>query len=156
MALEIESFVDKRVDAALMQQQRHFIDGRCGRHGDDRIPVDIAEEGNFFLDIIWNVVVGAANDDIWLDTCGAELAHALLGWFGLQLAGCAERGQQGDMNEEHVIAADFAPHLANRFEIRLPLDIAHRAADFDDDHIRMVLRGGLPNALLDLVGDMRE
>ena len=47
--------------------------------------------------------------------------------------------------------------MARRFEERQGLDIADRAADFGDDHVRRVfLEGNFQHAALDLVGDVRD
>jgi hypothetical protein len=43
---------------------------------------------------------------------------------------------------EDVRAADLAPHLADRLEEGLPLDVADGPADLDDDDVRVVLAGG--------------
>ena len=60
------------------------------------------------------------------------------------------------MDVERVLAADFAAHLADRLDECLALDVADRAADLDDDDVGVVLPGGEPQALLDLVGDVRD
>ena len=56
----------------------------------------------------------------------------------------------------HVLVADVVAHLTNRFEEGQPLDVADRAADFDDADVGA---GGLRDALdvrFDLVGDVRN
>lgn len=58
-------------------------------------------------------VTGAADDDIGLDTDGAELLDAVLGGFGLQLPGGLYVGDQGDMDIEDIIPADVDLHLAD-------------------------------------------
>ena len=61
------------------------------------------------------------------------------------------------MNIQHVFAADFAFQLARRFKERQGFNVADRAADFGDDHIRRILlEGDLQHAALDLVGDVRD
>ncbi len=82
-----------------------------------------------------NVAVGAADDHIRLNADGAQFAHALLRRFGFEFAGAADCRQQGDVDEEAILAADFTTHLADGFEKGLALDIADGAADFDDDDI---------------------
>ena len=52
---QLQMLVDEPVDAALLQDQRHLIDrGRRG-HGNDGVGIDIAEEGNLFLDLIGDI-----------------------------------------------------------------------------------------------------
>jgi hypothetical protein len=58
------------------------------------------------------------------------------------------------MHVQHVVAADVVGHLADRFEKRQTLDVAHRAADLHDRDVH-ALRDA-HDALLDLVGDVRH
>ena len=60
------------------------------------------------------------------------------------------------MEEHHVLAADLAPHLADRLEVGLPFDVADRAADLDDHDVGIVLARGELDAALDLVGDVGD
>ncbi len=59
------------------------------------------------------------------------------------------------MDKHRVLAAQFLPHLADRLEKRQRLDVAHRAADLDDGHVRAVGRH-LAHGVLDLVGHVRN
>ena len=54
------------------------------------------------------------------------------------------------------LVTDLLAHLADRFEERKALDIANGSADFRDDNIRFLLLRQPNNALLDLVGDVRN
>ncbi len=60
------------------------------------------------------------------------------------------------MDVEHVAAADVLAHLADGLEEGQRLDIADRAADLDDDHVGAAVAGHALDALLDLVGDVRD
>src|ERR1700722_14619874 len=53
-----------------------------------------------------------------------------------------------------ITAAELDTELADRFQERQRLDIAHRAADFDHADIRAV--GAELDAALDLVGNVRN
>ncbi len=58
------------------------------------------------------------------------------------------------MDEKRVFRAEFQAHLANGFEERQRLNIAHCAADFHDHHIHAIrnfLDGGF-----DFVGNVRN
>ena len=46
--------------------------------------------------------------------------------------------------------------LAQRLEERQRLDVAHRAADLGDHDVHVVRLGHPPDAVLDLVGDVRD
>ena len=78
----------------------------------------------------------------------------VLGGLGLELSGSGDEGNQGDVDEESVLAAVLLAHLADGFEEGKRLDIADRAADFADDHIDVV--GNFLDGGLDFVGDVRN
>src|SRR5215211_3860887 len=60
------------------------------------------------------------------------------------------------MNVEHVFAAKVEVHLAGRLKERQTLDVAHRAANLGDNDLGAGLAGYPPNAIFDLVGDVRD
>ena len=60
------------------------------------------------------------------------------------------------MDVEHVAPADVLAQLANRLEEGQRLDVANRATDLDDDHVGLAVAGDASDALLDLVGDVRD
>ena len=97
---------------------------------------------------------GAAEQDIGLDTDGAQFLHAVLRGLGFEFLRRVDPGHQRHVHENAVLAADFMPDLADGFEKRQRFDIADRAADFADDDIdfaRKLLHRGF-----DFVGDMRN
>jgi hypothetical protein len=131
-------------EAGLLQHQRHLVDRRGGPHRDHGLEVDVAEEGDLLADLVGDLLVGAADDDVGVDAGGPELTDALLGRLGLELAGAADDGQQRDVDVEDVRAADLAPHLADRLEEGLPLDVADGPADLDDDDVVVCWREARP------------
>ena len=96
--------------------------------------------------------VGAAEQDVGLDSDGEQLLDGVLGGLGFELAGGGDEGDQGDVDEERVFAAVLLAHLADGFEEGKRLDVADGAADFADDDIDIV--GDLFHGGLDLVGDV--
>ena len=101
-------------------------------------------------------MVRAEDDDVRLDADPAELLDGVLGRLRLQLAGRGELGEQRDVDVQDVRPTDVLAHLADRLEERQALDVADRAADLDDDHVRVALAGDARDPLLDLVGDVRD
>ena len=78
----------------------------------------------------------------------------VLGRLGLQFAGGADVGNQGQVDVEDVLVAAVGAELADRFEKGERFDVADRAADFDDGNVRIL---GVGQDLgLDLVGDVRD
>ena len=136
------------------EHQRHLVDAADVLGGDDRLFVDVAEERDLPLEVLIQEAVGAAQQDVGLDADGAQVADAVLGRLGLELAGRADEGHQRQVNVERVLAADVLAQLADRLEERLALDVADGAADLDDDDVDVVRDGA--DAVLDLVGDVRD
>ena len=98
--------------------------------------------------------VGAAEQDVGLNSDAEQLLHRMLRGLGLQLAGGGDVRHQRDVDEQRVLAAQFLAHLADGFDERQRLDVAHRAADLDDGQVH-ILRDLLHRAL-DFVGDVRN
>src|SRR5436190_87245 len=151
---QVQALEDDAVEPFLGEHRRHLVDARHVPGGDDRLGVDVAEERDLSLDVVVEVAVGAAEEDIGLDADRAQVAHAVLRRLGLQLAGGADERHQRQVDVERVVAADVLAQLADRFHERQALDVADRAADFDEDDVH-VLRHGL-DRVLDLVGDVRD
>jgi hypothetical protein len=63
---------------------------------------------------------------------------------------------EGEVDEHAVAPADVDRELADGLEERQRLDVAHRAADLRDDDVDVALLGDQADALLDLVGDVRD
>ena len=157
--LELQSQVlnDVRVQALGVQGLGDVVDARGVRAADDGINVDVAHAADLVPHGVRHRAVRADHDGVRLDADGAQRCHRVLGRLGLQFLGRADVRNQRDVQEEDVVAADVLAHLAGRFEERLGLDVADRAADFGDDDIRGLLRlGGQAHPALDLVGDVRD
>ena len=90
------------------------------------------------------------------DTDLAQFANGVLRRFGFQFARGGDVRHQRDVNEERVAGAFFVAHLANRFQKRQRFDVADRAADLDDDDVRLVFLGDRADRVFDLVGDVRN
>ena len=88
-------------------------------------------------------MIAAAQQDVGLNTDGAQLLDAVLRGLGLQLLRRGDPGHQRDVHEQRVFAAQLMPQLADGFEKRQRFDIADGSADFDDHHVdrRAVGRG---------------
>jgi len=78
----------------------------------------------------------------------------MLGRLGLEFPGGGNPRHQCQMDVTGIVAAFLDAHLADGFEKRQRLDVAHGTAHLDDRHV-----GAFGPALdenLDLVGDMRN
>src|SRR5271157_438696 len=133
---------------------RHLVHRLDVARGDDGLHVHVAEERDFLLHLLGDETLRTAQQDVGLDTDGAQLLDAVLGGLGLQLLGRGDKRHQGHVDEQGVVAPLLMAHLADVFEERQRFNVAHGAADFEDHHVhvlRHLLHGGL-----DLIGDVRN
>ena len=84
----------------------------------------------------------AAEEDVGLDADLAQLLDGVLRRLGLQLVGGGDVGDEREVDEEGVAAADVLAELADRLEEGQRLDVADRAADLDDDDVVVGRRRG--------------
>ena len=117
---------------------------------------DVGEQGDLVADLVADRVVGAQHDHVGLDADAAQLLDRVLGRLRLELAGGRERGQQRDVDVQHVRPADVLAHLADGLEERQRFDVADRAADLDDHDVRVAIARDPRDALLDLVRDVGD
>ena len=126
---------DVGVQALAVQHLRDVVDRRRVGAGDDALGVDVAHQADLALEVGADLAVGAADQRVGLDADAAQRGHRVLGRLGLQLAGRRDVGDQRDVQEEAVVAADLVPHLAGGLEEGQRLDVADRAADLGDDDV---------------------
>ena len=147
---------DELAEAGRLEQERDFVDGVGGLGRDDRLGRDVGEQRDLLADLVADRVVGAQDDDVGLDADAAQLLDRVLGGLGLELARGGQRGEQRDVDVQHVRPPDVLAHLADGLEERQRLDVADGAADLDDHDVRIAVAGDAADALLDLVGDVRD
>ena len=98
--------------------------------------------------------VRAAEQDIRLDSDGAQFLHGMLRRLGLELARARDIRQQGQMHEQRMAFRQVVLQLADRLEERQALDVTDRTADLDQrEIIALVAR---EHEVLDGVGDVRN
>src|SRR5690606_15589439 len=118
---------------------------------------DVANEGDLFPDLPGKGPLGPAHDDVRLDADAAQLLDAVLRGLRLELPGRPHVRHQGDVHVQAVVPAELAPELPDGFQERQALDVAHRAADFHDHHIKVrAAFGHVADVGLDLVGDVGD
>ena len=153
---EAEVADDQPAEARLLEHQRHFVDGVRGLGRDDGLARDVREQRDLVADLVADRVIGAEHDHVGLDADATQLLDRVLGGLGLQLAGRREGRQQRDVDVQHVRPTHVLAHLADGFEERQRLDVADGPADLDDHDVRVAVAGDARDALLDLVGDVRD
>ena len=153
--LQAEQLDHQVVQPLLLQHERQLVDrGLDVALLDHRLHRHVAEQAELVAQLGHERMVAAAHEDVRLDADLAQLGDALLRGLGLQFAGGAQVGHERHVDEHHLVRADLEGELAHGLEERQPLDVARRAADLGDEHVDAV--AGLLDALLDLVGDVRD
>ncbi|GIW19819.1 MAG: hypothetical protein KatS3mg065_0115 [Chloroflexota bacterium] len=153
---EAELANDEAAETGGLELEGHGVDrlGRLG--GNDRLDVDVGEEGDLLPDLVGDRVVGAEDDDVGLDADPPELLDGVLGRLRLQLARRRQGRQERDVDVEDVPSPDVLPHLADRLEEGEAFDVADGAADFDDHDVGLAVGGDPDDPLLDLVRDVGD
>ena len=126
---------DDLVDHLLVQHRRDLVDGIGIQAFDDGFRHHVAEQRDLAPLLDRDRAVGAAQQDVRLDTDFAQFLDRVLGRLGLQFAGGRDVGQQGQVHVADVVAALLDAHLADRLEEGQRLDVADRAADLDDGDV---------------------
>src|SRR6185312_8549608 len=98
--------------------------------------------------------LGAAKQNVGLDTERAQFLHAVLCGLGLELLRGVDPRDQRDVDEKRIFAPDLVAHLPNGLEKRQGFDIADRATDLADNDVHLARE--LLDRGLDLIGDMRD
>ena len=145
---------DESVDALGGEVEGDLVDAGDVAGGDDGVLLHVAEEGDLGAHLVGDGAVGAAEQDVWLDPDGEHLLDGVLGGLGLELAGGGDPGNEGDVDEEGVVAAEVLAHLADGLEEGEGLDVADCAANLDDEDL--AVGGDLAHGVFDLVGDVGD
>src|SRR5262249_3061962 len=156
LGVEPEVVDDEVVDALLVEPDRDLVDVVDVLGRDDRVVPERGEEGDLLADVRPELALGAAQQHVGRDTDAAQLVDRVLRGLGLQLAGVPDVGHERQVDVHALAAAHVDGELADRLEERQRLDVAHRAADLGDDHVDVAGLGDEADALLDLVGDVRD
>src|SRR4051794_15624918 len=154
--LELEVFEDLVVDALGAEVERHLVDRVDVARGDHRLDRQVREQRDLAADVAVELALGAAHDHVGLDADAAQLLHRVLGRLRLQLARVAEERHERQVDEHAAVAALVDLELAQRLEERQRLDVADRAADLGDHDVDLGRLGNEADAVLDLVGDVRD
>ncbi len=89
-----------------------MIDIRDGEQGDNRLLPHVAEEGDFLPELLRHGIVAATDDDIRLDSDGAQFLYAVLCRLGLEFLGGGEIREKGYMDIKDIFRADVGTKLS--------------------------------------------
>src|ERR1051325_3023362 len=151
---QVELVEEDLVEALARERERHLVDELHVERGDHRVVLHVAEERDLLLHVLRDGVLGTAEEDVRLDADLAQFLHGVLRRLRLQLLARLDVGDEREVDVDRVAAADFEAELAEGFQEGERLDVAHRAADLDDDDGHAFR--DVANALLDLVRDVGD
>ena len=151
-----EVLADEVVDALVGEPQRHLVDVVDVLGADDGLDRQRREQRDLLADVGAELGLRARQQHVGLDADAAQLVDGVLRRLRLQLARVADVGHEREVDEHAVAAADVDRELADRLEERQRLDVADRAADLGDDDVGVLRLGEQLDAVLDLVGDVRD
>ena len=137
-----------------MEDKRHLIGCPHVFCRDDFILLHVTEQGNLLFQFRRQIAIRPAQQDVGLDTDLPQLIDAMLCRLGLELAGCAQVGNESHVDVEDILAAHIVGNLADGFEERQALDVTDGAADFTNDHV--LVAGHRPDVRFDLIRDVRD
>ena len=153
----MEQLADEIVEALFIEHQRHLVNRMLHvARFDHAARRNIAEHRELLAQLGIQRIFGAAKQDLRLQPDLAQFRDTLLRRLGLELARRANVGDERHVHVDHILWADFENELADRFQERQTLDVARRSADLGDDDIGVAFRRHFTNAILDLVGHVRN
>ena len=147
---------DGVVNALRGELERHLVDRVDVARRHHRAHRQVREQRDLLADVGAKRLLGAAHHHVGLDADTAQLLNRVLGRLRLQLARVAEERDEREVHEHAAVAPEVGGELAQRLEERQRLDVAHRAADLGDDDVDVRRLRDELDAVLDLVGDVRN
>ena len=146
---------DGLVQPLLVHIQRNLIDAGHILALDDAVLGNVAEGGDLIQDAALQVLLRPQDQNVGLDTHALEFLDGVLRGLGLELPGCPEVRDIGQVDADGI-AALLPAELTDGFHERGALDVADGPADFRDDEIEIPFRCVGREMAFDLIGDMRD
>src|SRR5918999_2168550 len=147
---------DTVVDSLRLELERDLVDRVDVARRDHRGHGQAGEQRDLLADVTAQGLLAAAHDHVRLDADPPQLLDRVLGRLGLQLTGVAEEGHKREVDEHAALAAELGVELAKGLEERQRLDVPDRSPDLGDDYVDVRRFGHQPDAVLDLVRDVRD
>jgi len=155
---DAEQLDDVIAQPGRLQHQRHLVDGAGIGDVDHRALGHVTEERDLLLLALADGLLTARHDDVRLDADRPQRVHRMLSGLALELLAGRDVRDQREVDVADVAAADVVLELTDGLQEGQRLDVAHGAADLDDDDVglgELVLRDP-EDPLLDLVGDVGD
>ena len=146
---------DGGVEALVLHVDRYLVDARKVFALDYAVDVYVTEACHLLQDSLFEMLLGAENQNIWLNTYALQFLHGVLGRLCLQLACCLQIRHIGEVNIDGVLA-QFPFQLSDSFHVWGTLDVADGSANLGNHEVIVILLAEQLHVALDLVGDVRH
>ena len=148
---------DNPGEVGFLQHEGRFVEDGKGHVLDHTVRFDVAEVGNLGEDgSVGDFLIHPQDNDVRVDAHSLQFLDGVLGGFGFVFPAGLQVRDECHVDVQGVLPANFQAHLADGFDKRLALNVADRAADFGDHHVRVRLFADAVDKMLDLVRDMRN
>src|SRR5690606_4021634 len=154
--LEVQLALDEAAHALLLEHLGHGVDVVGVVRVEDRVGLDVREQGDLLELLQRHLGLRAQDQGVGLYAHAPQRGHRVLRWLRLELLARAQERHQRDVEVERVLAPGVEAELPYGLQERQRLDVAHRAAHLDQHHLGVGGLAGGADALLDLVGDVRD
>src|SRR5687768_13220425 len=115
---ESESMHHPLIESLLVEQQRYLVDARHIAALDDRAEFDVAEERDLSLHLFGQRSLGAADENVGLNSDFHQLPHGMLRRLRFHFARRGDERYERQMNEDRVLAPDLVAELPDGLEER--------------------------------------
>src|SRR5690606_39620029 len=154
--LDVQLALDEAAYALLLEHLGHGVDVVGVVRVEDRVGLDVREQGDLLELLQRHLGLRAQDQGVGLYAHAPQRGHRVLRWLRLELLARAQERHQRDVEVERVLAPGVEAELPYGLQERQRLDVPHRAAHLDQHHLGVGGLAGGADALLDLVGDVRD
>ena len=116
----------------------------------------VAEQGYLVFHTGIKRILGAAYDNIRLDSHSLQLLYACLGRLRLHFLGCLQIRYQCHVDQNDIFKSFLVLKLADGFKEMLAIDVSDGAADIDNGDLSVFCRWISVKFALDLIGNVGD
>ena len=138
----------------LVQGQGKLVNDANVRRRHDCIHGNVAEVRDLLFETSRKLAIHPTEQYFRLNPEAQKLLDRVLCRLRLELPGCGDVRDECHVDRDAVLGTELDAQLAHGLEERQRLDVADRAADFNDCYVDVAR--GLTYASFDLVGDVRN
>ena len=155
LGLQAQLLDQPGADVLFFEIQRHLVDALHVRGGNDVALAQAACVFDLFLALLVERDMRPGEDDVGVEPDRVQAADRVLGGLGLELIAARTQGGHETHQHQHHIAGMAELQHPHRFQKKNVLVFSRGAADLGDDDLRLVLFGGLVDALDHFHGNAR-